>query len=77
MKRIKLIRSILSSVLALSLLMIPLSVHATEAPSCRAVSESNQPFAVDLYQKLMSGEGHLFFSSYSIFVALNICAERA
>ncbi|MGQ9652298.1 MAG: serpin family protein, partial [Phycisphaerae bacterium] len=48
----------------------PEVVRPTPAPDVKAVAETNNRFALDLYGKLKKGDENLFYSPYSISTAL-------
>lgn len=52
-------------------------IRLCEAAESKTLVENNTAFAVDLYQKLRTQEGNLFFSPYSISVALGMTYDGA
>jgi serpin B len=59
-----------SSLVRLTNLQVPQSDE-------QALSDGNRTFAVNLYQKLRAGDGNLFFSPYSISLALAMVSAGA
>ena len=53
-----------------ALMAIATDCWATEKTSKQIIAEGNNEFALELYEKLKSSEGNLFFSPYSISTAL-------
>jgi len=52
-------------------------LHSAAVPDVDAIAEANNAFAVDLYGKLKSADGNLFFSPYSIHVAFGMAGAGA
>lgn len=64
--------TVLALLLAASVVAKPI-----DKPLLEAVANGNTVFAIDLYHRLGSDEGNLFFSPYSIYNALTMAAEGA
>ncbi len=50
--------------------LLPVAVAVTAGANPNAIAEDNTAFALDLFQQLKADKGNLFFSPYSISVAL-------
>jgi serine protease inhibitor len=58
------------SMVLIAMLATSVAACSAEKPLIEAVVEGNSAFAVDLYHQIRSAEGNLFFSPYSISMAL-------
>ncbi len=55
----------------------PNLLHAAAVPDTAAIAQANNAFAADLYGKLKSEDGNLFFSPYSIHLAFGMVGAGA
>jgi serpin B len=71
-------RTAIAAVLGPSLLVaVAAGARAQTPPAPEATGVSVSRFSIDLYRQLQAGQGNLFFSPYSLFVALAMVREGA